>query len=93
MKTITTGNEIQNGKPAPDIFLLAAQKMNIDPSKCIVFEDSPSGVMAAKAAGCFCVAIPDKRFPQSVYESVKRAGADLIIDSLLEFDVEMFDYN
>ncbi len=44
MKTVCTGNEIKNGKPDPDIFLLAAQRLNVSPSKCIVFEDSPNGV-------------------------------------------------
>lgn len=47
---------VKNSKPEPDIFLLAAEKLNTDPSKCIVIEDSSNGIKAAKAAGMFCVA-------------------------------------
>jgi HAD superfamily hydrolase (TIGR01509 family) len=52
---IITGDhpDIKQGKPAPDIFLAAAKKLNVDPKKCIVFEDSPSGVQAGRAAGMF----------------------------------------
>jgi beta-phosphoglucomutase-like phosphatase (HAD superfamily) len=92
MKVICTGNEIKNGKPDPDIFLLASHRMNIDPSKCIVFEDSPNGVLAAKSAGCFCVAIPDKRLPSNVAEKIKRAGADMILNSLNEFNFDLFEF-
>lgn len=44
-------NQVAKGKPAPDVFLFAAAQMGIDPDKCLVIEDSPFGVMAAKAAG------------------------------------------
>jgi len=43
-------------KPAPDIFLLTAKKLNIEPEKCIVIEDSTNGIRAAKTAGMFCIA-------------------------------------
>lgn len=55
---VTTANEVKHGKPAPDIFLKAAEKMNAKPSQCIVFEDSPYGIDGAKAAGMIAIAIP-----------------------------------
>eukprot|EP00339_Tiarina_fusa_P016836 CAMPEP_0117044932 /NCGR_PEP_ID=MMETSP0472-20121206/31113_1 /TAXON_ID=693140 ORGANISM="Tiarina fusus, Strain LIS" /NCGR_SAMPLE_ID=MMETSP0472 /ASSEMBLY_ACC=CAM_ASM_000603 /LENGTH=60 /DNA_ID=CAMNT_0004756797 /DNA_START=479 /DNA_END=661 /DNA_ORIENTATION=- len=55
----TTGNETKNGKPAPDIFLKAAEKLGVNPKKCIVFEDSLLGIQGAKAAEMLSVAIPD----------------------------------
>ena len=53
------GKEVQNGKPAPDIFLLTAQKMGVDPKDCFVFEDSNNGIRAGYAAGMKCIGIPD----------------------------------
>ncbi len=56
---LATGEEVLNGKPAPDIFLLAARKLGLAPTECYVFEDSPNGVRAGAAAGCATVMIPD----------------------------------
>ena len=89
MDVICTGNMVENGKPAPDIFLLAAKKLKLDPKKCIVFEDSPNGVLAAKAAGCYCVALPDSRLP-GTFDRVKEGKADIILKSLKEFDYDLF---
>ena len=61
MNCIVTGDEVINGKPSPDIFLLAAKRLGKDPKKCIVFEDSPAGIKGANTAGCYTVAIPDSR--------------------------------
>jgi beta-phosphoglucomutase len=55
MEGYTCGDEVENCKPAPDIFLLAAHKMDVDPSLCLVIEDSAAGVSAAKAAGMYAV--------------------------------------
>ncbi len=56
---IVGGHDVEHGKPAPDIFLLAAQKMGADPSDCIVFEDSENGIRAGHAAGMRVIGIPD----------------------------------
>ncbi len=56
---IVGGADVKNGKPAPDIFLLAAKKLEVDPSTCIVIEDSANGIKAATAAGMKGVGIPD----------------------------------
>lgn len=53
------GEEVQNGKPAPDIFRLAAEKLGEKPCDCFVFEDSPNGVRSAYAAGMRCFGVPD----------------------------------
>ena len=59
LKTIVCGDdlELKKGKPAPDIFLLCADRMNVDPTEIIVFEDSRNGVLAAKAAGMTVIAL------------------------------------
>lgn len=56
---IVSGPEVKNGKPAPDIFLLAAKQLALEPSECIVFEDSFNGIRAGNASGAYAVMIPD----------------------------------
>lgn len=56
---IVTGDMVQNGKPAPDIFLMAAERLHLAPAVCAVAEDSRNGVIAGKAAGCTVAYIPD----------------------------------
>lgn len=64
---IVGGDEIENGKPSPEIFLKAAALMNSAPSECIIFEDSENGVKAALAAGIKCFYIPDmKEIPEEL---------------------------
>ena len=60
---IVTGEDVVNGKPAPDIFLLAAQRLGLEPSACTVYEDALTGIQAAHAAGCQAVMIPDQIAP------------------------------
>lgn len=55
----TSGREVANGKPAPDIFLLAAERLGVPPEECWVFEDSLSGTEAGARAGCRVIMIPD----------------------------------
>jgi HAD superfamily hydrolase (TIGR01509 family) len=66
-------------KPAPDIFLLAARELGIDPGKCIVIEDSTNGITAARSAGMFCIAFNG---PGSEHQD--QTGADLIIKNFGE---------
>ena len=56
---IAGGVEVERGKPAPDVFLLAAKRMGAEPSDCIAFEDSENGIRAAHAAGMRVIGIPD----------------------------------
>lgn len=83
-KCVVSGDdpEIKHGKPAPDIFLLAARRLSASPGHCLVFEDSPAGVEAARAAGMHVVAAPDPHMDDSSY-----SNADQIIRSLNELDL------
>lgn len=58
--TYCSAQEVQNGKPAPDLFLLAAKNLKSNPANCLVLEDAPGGITAAKAAGMSSIAIPSK---------------------------------
>lgn len=62
---IVSGTEVSKGKPAPDIFVLAAERLRCAPEECFVFEDSENGVRAGYAAGCFTVMVPDLIEPSS----------------------------
>ncbi len=55
---IVTGDDVQNAKPEPDIFLRTAAELEVDIRRCIVFEDSPAGIAAAVAAGAYSVYVP-----------------------------------
>ena len=70
---------LQRPKPQPDIFLLAARDLKADPGGCLVFEDSPAGVKAARAAGMRVVAMPDRHVDPSIF-----AEADLVVKSYEE---------
>jgi beta-phosphoglucomutase-like phosphatase (HAD superfamily) len=54
---IATRDDVENGKPDPEIYLLVAKELNTSPQECLVIEDSPSGVKAALAAGMGCIAV------------------------------------
>jgi HAD superfamily hydrolase (TIGR01509 family) len=72
-------DHVRRVKPAPDLFLLAASRLGVPPHACVVFEDSPNGIRAARAAGMFCVAVPN-----AVTRTLPMAGADLVLPSLAE---------
>jgi pseudouridine-5'-monophosphatase len=71
--------EVRQLKPAPDIFLAAARAVGAEPSRCLVIEDSPAGVLAARAAGMSVVAIPDAALPDARFSE-----AALIVRSYAE---------
>lgn len=75
----TCGQEVKHGKPAPDIFLLAAEKLGVEPGNCLVIEDSTAGVTAGMAAGMLTIGY---RNPTSDGQDISKA--DYVVDSLTE---------
>jgi beta-phosphoglucomutase family hydrolase len=80
-QAIVHGMEVKEGKPDPQIFLLAAEKLRVKPADCLVIEDALAGVAAAGRAGMKCLAVTNSH-PK---EALK--NADLIVDSLEKVDV------
>jgi HAD superfamily hydrolase (TIGR01509 family) len=78
---IVSGQDVTEGKPSSRIYLLAAEKLRSLPSDCVVIEDSPLGVKAAKTAGMKCVAVSNTHHPQQLRE------ADKVFDSLEDVDL------
>lgn len=70
------GNDVTHKKPDPELFLIAAGRMGLDPARCVVIEDAPNGVQAAKAAGTKCIAVTNTTPAEALQE------ADMICESL-----------
>lgn len=76
------------GKPHPAVYLTTAMKLGVSPQNCLAFEDSLRGVESAKAAGMWCVAVPNPHLQKdSGFEK-----ADMVIDSLEAFRIEFLDH-
>lgn len=84
-EVIHSAEEEARGKPEPDVYLTAARKLGVDPAVCVALEDSPNGVLAAKAAGMRCVAVPEPL----LRDDPRLARADAILGSLTEFDAAL----
>lgn len=78
---IVTGDTVPRGKPAPDIFLRAAALLEVAPAGCVVLEDAPHGIAAAKAAGMFAIAVPN-----ALTGDLDFGAADLMCSSLVAFE-------
>ncbi len=74
---ILSAQDVEHPKPAPDLYLMLAARLGVDPRDCIALEDSPTGVAAARAAGAFTIGVPS--FP-----GVTLDDADLVCDSLTD---------
>jgi len=81
-----SAREAGASKPAPDVYLLAAQRLNAHPARCIAIEDTPTGIASAKAAGMFAV---HTRSASSAFPPLE--AADLVLDSLKDFPLSLFD--
>ena len=80
---IVSGDEVKNGKPAPDIFLETTARLNVKPLECVVVEDSYNGVKAAKSAGMYCLGYHN---PNSGSQDI--SAADKIINSFANINIE-----
>lgn len=86
-KVVCTSNDVTHVKPDPELFLLAAKKLGFAPEETIVFEDSPSGIKAARAAGIPCIAIPNditKSMDLSLATKVVNSFNDVDLKSLID---------
>jgi riboflavin kinase len=78
-QTIAAGDEVEKGKPDPDVYLLSAERLDVPPDRCLALEDSLPGCQAAKAAGMVAVAIPNGHTANDDFGFV-----DYIFGSLLD---------
>jgi len=82
--SVISGDFVEKGKPSPDIYLHTAEIMGLSPSECVVIEDSINGVISAKTAGMYCIAIPDKRLDPDGFKK-----ADIIMSNLKCVDLQV----
>lgn len=82
---IASSDEVEHGKPAPDVYLLAAARLGVEPERCLVVEDSTNGVLAGKAAGATVVLVPNAAVPPAPGTA---ALADLVLDHLADLHPE-----
>jgi HAD superfamily hydrolase (TIGR01509 family) len=82
-----SSEEVARGKPAPDVYLEAARRLGVEPTRCVAIEDSASGIRSAHAAGMHVVAIPNRAFPPAadvlsqavvVLDSIEALGPDTV---------------
>jgi HAD superfamily hydrolase (TIGR01509 family) len=85
-ETTVSSEEVERGKPAPDVYLEAARRLDVDPARCAAIEDSGNGIRAAHAAGMDVIAIPNRRYPPP---ADALSLADLVLDSPAELTVEI----
>jgi len=83
---IVSGNQVERLKPFPDIFLEAAWRLNVTPDQCVVIEDAEKGVLAARAAGMKCIAVPSPRTADNDF-----SAANLVLKSLNQVTVQIID--
>jgi len=85
-----SSEEVERGKPAPDVFLEAARRLGVPPEACAAIEDSGNGIRAAHGAGMRVVAIPNRRYPPP---AEVLALADAVLKSLSDLTVEVMAGN
>ncbi len=83
---VVCGDEVPRGKPAPDIYLEAARRLDLSPEECVCVEDSGNGIRAGRAAGMRVITVPSRQLPPSADELLL---ADRVLDSLEEFSMPL----
>jgi HAD superfamily hydrolase (TIGR01509 family) len=84
-RATVSSEEVERGKPAPDVYLETARRLEVDPGACVAIEDSTNGIRSARAAGMTVIAVPNRDFPP---EPDALALAALELDSLEELSPE-----
>jgi HAD superfamily hydrolase (TIGR01509 family) len=87
-RVIVSSEEVERGKPAPDVYLEAARRLGAEPAECAAIEDSEKGILSAHATGMRVVAIPNRDFPPGA-EAL--AAADVVLDSLAKLTPDVVD--
>lgn len=77
VEALVAGDQVARGKPDPEIYLLAAERLGVSPAACFAIEDTPAGVDAARTAGMTCIAVPHALSP-----AAGLGGADAIVEDL-----------
>jgi HAD superfamily hydrolase (TIGR01509 family) len=85
-KVVVSADTVGKGKPAPDVFLVAAERLGYPPNAIAVFEDSTAGIKAARAAGMFVIAVPNPHYPPDP-DTLEQS--DIQLSSLEDFDPAM----
>lgn len=86
LECIITGSDVRRVKPAPDIFLRAAEVLGVAPGECVVIEDAEKGVVAARAAGMKCIAVPNRHTVGNDFSM-----ASVVLPSLNDVSLELLD--
>ena len=82
--TVVTGDQVNDGKPHPEAYLTAINRLGVSAERCVAIEDSPTGIASAEAAGCVVVAVPH-------HVPIDAAPGRVLVDSLQAVDVAMLD--
>jgi len=83
---IVSSEEVEHGKPAPDVYIAAARQLDVDPESCVAIEDSTNGIKAAVAAGMRTIAVPNRELPPA--DDVLKTAA-VVVSSLAEVTVDL----
>jgi HAD superfamily hydrolase (TIGR01509 family) len=87
-RATVSSEEVARGKPAPDVYLEAARRLDVDPTRCAAIEDSSSGLRSAHAAGMRTIAIPNRRYPP---HDDALALADAVLGSISELSPDVVE--
>ena len=86
LDAVVTGEDVEHGKPAPDIFLYTARQLKVEPSECVVIEDAEKGILAAKRAGMKSIAVPNRHTLDNDFSAAAYVVNSLLeVENLLEF--------